>query len=98
MGPGGDAQGQPLFARRASTEAIHEVGHAYGLAHGKVPECVMWFSTTLAETDRKGTEFCSTHAAALKRALGGRAGLATRSGAQPPPRRTTHVRRWPGRT
>ena len=69
LGSGRDAQGQPLFARRASTEAIHEVGHTYGLAHCKDPECVMWFSTTLAETDRKGTNFCSTHAAALKRGL-----------------------------
>ena len=44
-----------VFRRRAETEAIHELGHAYGLGHCGNPRCVMWFSNTLAETDRKGT-------------------------------------------
>src|SRR5207247_8694152 len=69
LGVGRDAQGQPLSARRATTEAIHELGHTYGLAHCQNPECVMWFSNTVAETDRKGIKFCSVHAAALKRAM-----------------------------
>jgi predicted Zn-dependent protease len=29
--------------------------------------CVMWFSNTLAESDRKGTRFCAAHAAELER-------------------------------
>jgi archaemetzincin len=63
------AQGEEsgLFARRASTEAIHELGHSYGLAHCGDIHCVMWFSNSLAETDRKGTRFCPTHAAELRR-------------------------------
>jgi archaemetzincin len=65
LGGGRDAGGQPLFARRAATEAIHELGHTYGLAHCKDPECVMWFSNTLAESDRKGTRFCPAHAREL---------------------------------
>ena len=51
-----------LFSRRAATEAIHELGHAYGLGHCDEPTCVMWFSNTLSESDRKGTHFCPAHA------------------------------------
>ena len=58
-----------VFERRAATEAIHELGHTYGLGHCRDPHCVMWFSNTLAETDRKGTAFCPAHAAALRAAL-----------------------------
>jgi archaemetzincin len=57
------------FVRRAATEAIHELGHTYGLQHCHDPRCVMWFSNTLAESDRKGTRFCQTHASELRLAL-----------------------------
>jgi archaemetzincin len=55
-----------LVGRRAATEAIHELGHACGLSHCDDPRCVMWFSNTLAESDRKGTRFCARHAAQLQ--------------------------------
>ncbi len=57
------------FRRRAATEAIHELGHTYGLDHCADPGCVMWFSNTLAESDRKDTRFCEPHGRALARAL-----------------------------
>jgi archaemetzincin len=57
------------FVHRAATEAIHELGHTYGLQHCHDPRCVMWFSNTLAESDRKGTRFCRAHASELRRAL-----------------------------
>lgn len=57
-----------LFARRAATEAVHELGHTYGLSHCDEPTCVMWFSNTLAETDRKGHGFCPEHERELKAA------------------------------
>ena len=57
------------FVRRAATEAIHELAHTYGLSHCSSPHCVMWFSNTLAETDRKGTAFCDAHADALRQAM-----------------------------
>jgi archaemetzincin len=61
------ASSDPAVAeRRAKTEAIHELGHAYGLSHCDDRRCVMWFSNTLAESDRKGTRFCSRHAAELE--------------------------------
>jgi archaemetzincin len=64
--PSGSSQGATaLFLKRAATEAIHELGHTYGLRHCRDPHCVMWFSNTLAESDRKGLEFCSAHASQL---------------------------------
>jgi archaemetzincin len=43
---------------RTAKEVIHEVGHLEGLAHCNDKTCVMWFSNTLSETDRKGEGFC----------------------------------------
>jgi len=57
------------FRRRVATEAIHELGHTYRLGHCANPRCVMWFSNTLSETDRKGTDFCAAHQAELARHL-----------------------------
>ena len=56
-----------LFRKRAATEAVHELGHTFGLAHCDDPNCVMWFSNNLAETDRKGTRFCRRHQKELAR-------------------------------
>jgi archaemetzincin len=55
--------------RRASTEAVHELVHTFGLGHCVRPSCVMWFSNTLAETDRKSPRPCADHARVLARAL-----------------------------
>jgi archaemetzincin len=57
------------FVHRAATEAIHEMAHTYGLGHCDDARCVMWFSNTLQETDRKGTRFCAKHAGALRQAF-----------------------------
>jgi archaemetzincin len=51
-------QDQNLFYKRALTEAVHELGHTYGLGHCRNPGCVMFFSNSLMDTDRKGPEFC----------------------------------------
>jgi len=54
--------GQPRdprrFKVRAITEAVHELGHLLGLGHCSDPACVMFFSNSLADTDRKGPGFC----------------------------------------
>ncbi len=47
-----------LFKRRLLTEAVHELGHTFSLGHCKDSHCVMYFSNTLADTDRKGPHFC----------------------------------------
>jgi archaemetzincin len=62
-----DQHGRALFLKRAATEAVHELGHTYGLDHCANSCCVMWFSNTLAETDRKGLAFCADHEAQLAR-------------------------------
>jgi archaemetzincin len=46
------------FRGRALKEAMHELGHTFGLDHCADPDCVMWFSNTLGETDRKGAAYC----------------------------------------
>lgn len=47
-----------LLQRRALTEAVHELGHIFGLNHCPNPNCVMFFSNTLRDTDTKGYKFC----------------------------------------
>ncbi|MDB4952143.1 MAG: hypothetical protein JWM27_4792 [Gemmatimonadetes bacterium] len=55
-----------LFRRRVLAEAVHELGHVAGLPHCARERCVMFFSATLADTDRKGFEPCQACAAALQ--------------------------------
>jgi archaemetzincin len=49
---------EALFLARAAKEAVHELGHTYGLEHCRDRRCVMAFSNSLADTDYKGQEFC----------------------------------------
>jgi len=54
---GGD--GQAKLIERAVKTAVHELGHTLGVGHHDAnPECVMFFSENLADTDRKGRDFC----------------------------------------
>jgi archaemetzincin len=47
-----------LFKERTLKEAVHELGHTYGLKHCPDPTCVMHFSNSLRDTDLKGWNFC----------------------------------------
>ena len=47
-----------LFLKRVLIEAVHELGHTFGLPHCQNHLCVMYFSNNIVETDIKGPEFC----------------------------------------
>ncbi|MFZ5993586.1 MAG: archaemetzincin family Zn-dependent metalloprotease [Thermodesulfobacteriota bacterium] len=48
-----------LLTTRAIKEAVHEIGHLYGLSHCPDTRCVMHFSNSLQDTDRKSEEPCA---------------------------------------
>jgi archaemetzincin len=47
-----------LLKKRMVKEVVHELGHVWGLRHCPDPRCVMFFSNSLADTDRKSDNFC----------------------------------------
>lgn len=47
-----------IFFKRVIKEAIHELGHTYGLKHCSNENCVMFFSNSIIDTDKKSSFFC----------------------------------------
>ena len=47
-----------LFKDRVVKEAVHEIGHMFGLRHCPEIRCVMHFSNSLEDTDIKSYRFC----------------------------------------
>ncbi|MFQ6084739.1 MAG: archaemetzincin family Zn-dependent metalloprotease [Candidatus Bathyarchaeia archaeon] len=54
----GEPPHRSLFLERCLKECIHELGHSFGLAHCSEPHCVMCFSNSVLDTDRKSPSFC----------------------------------------
>ncbi len=50
--------GNGLIQERLKKEVIHEVGHLFGIEHCAVPTCVMYFSNTIEDTDKKNVNLC----------------------------------------
>ncbi len=55
----GRPENRELYIERAVKEAVHELGHVYGLGHCPDPGCIMHFSNRLEDTDKKGPGFCT---------------------------------------
>ncbi len=54
----GDRADLAVYVLRALKEAIHELGHTLGLQHCPRSSCVMHFSNSIFDTDKKQNLFC----------------------------------------
>jgi archaemetzincin len=54
----GETAGSDVFVSRALKEAVHELGHTLGLHHCEKGFCVMHFSNSILDTDKKQSLFC----------------------------------------
>jgi archaemetzincin len=49
---------EALFRARILKEIMHEIGHMLGLKHCPDMRCVMYFSNSILDTDRKSAAYC----------------------------------------
>ena len=54
----GESAGSESLFMRTLKEAVHELGHTLGLSHCRQGLCVMRFSNSIFDTDKKQSLFC----------------------------------------
>lgn len=65
----GSSSDSKLLEIRVLKEAVHEFGHTLALGHCKNPECVMFFSNSIVETDFKQASPCNNCLQKLREAV-----------------------------
>lgn len=50
-----------LLNERVLKEAVHELGHNFGFQHCDNQKCVMHFSNSIKDTDKKSADYCDQH-------------------------------------
>ena len=55
----GEPHDQALFEERAVKEAVHELGHLFGLVHCRDKKCVMRFCPNPEDVDEKSRDICT---------------------------------------
>lgn len=65
----GMPQNNTLFEQRLIKEAVHELGHTFGLVHCRRFDCVMHSSTAVEEIDVKSENFCAECEVQLQSAI-----------------------------
>jgi archaemetzincin len=63
----GDKLDYNLYVERVVKEVVHETGHLFGLGHCSNPECVMSFSNSVLDVDRKTRFFCDKCSGLLRK-------------------------------
>ena len=61
---------EDLFLTRCEKEALHELGHTFGLVHCRNFECVMYLSNAIEQVDLKMSAFCDACRGQLDGVLG----------------------------
>lgn len=59
-------ENKQLTTERLLKEAVHELGHTFGLIHCQQPQCVMNSSTYVENIDQKSAEFCPSCQKSIK--------------------------------
>jgi archaemetzincin len=54
----GTPAGMEAATARTAKEALHEMGHTFGLRHCPAPACLMHYCRSEADVDRKSSELC----------------------------------------
>ena len=57
---------EELFFERLVKESMHELGHSFGLGHCTLANCVMSFSNSVVDVDRKKAKYCAKCARKLR--------------------------------